>query len=192
MSKQNDLFRQIVDKYHLSDPVTSAHQEFILKSRKKNLKQILKKKGKYGLIFWAVLGINFIVRNFGIKISFVQSQVLLGLTTLTITAGTTTGVYQGAKYVYKEIIQKDEPVIEEQKEIKSEETLIEQIDKGKTITIPVNNEKLQSIEQKSPPISEVETISNEETTLKEETDKQTPVNPKKKEEEDPVTIIPSL
>ncbi|OHD63496.1 MAG: hypothetical protein A2176_11340 [Spirochaetes bacterium RBG_13_51_14] len=103
MNTSVEQFHQLLGRYKLSRPVSPGDQEYIINSRKQDLKDLLRKKGKYSLILWIVIAIYAGIRKFGIHITMVQSKIIAGMTAVAVVSGSSTGVYQGTKYVIKAI-----------------------------------------------------------------------------------------
>ncbi|HOO72559.1 MAG TPA: hypothetical protein PK926_12425 [Spirochaetota bacterium] len=101
MKGDEQVFNMIMAKYRLSEPLTADEQAFVIKSRRKVLKSLLKKYGKYTPLFWFLILLAMMFRNAGVKLTFIQAKALLAAALVTGTAGTSAVTYAGAKYIYE-------------------------------------------------------------------------------------------
>jgi hypothetical protein len=91
--------RNLVDTYKLSRPVSPELQQLVIDSRSPDLRQILMKSGKYGVISWIVIMIFTLFRKYGIHITMIQSKIVAGITAAAVASGSAAVAYRGAKYV---------------------------------------------------------------------------------------------
>lgn len=99
MSTVTEQFGRVLEKYSLSRPLSRDEQRHILKRRKAGLRLILRRKGGYGGLFIAIVGVQLFFRKFGISLSLVQSKIIAGATAAAVSAGSMTGAYTAARYV---------------------------------------------------------------------------------------------
>jgi len=99
MSAATEQFGRVLEKYSLSRPLSRDEQRHILKRRKAGLRLILRRKGGYGALFIAIVGVQLFFRKFGISLSLVQSTIIAGATAAAVSAGSMTGAYTAARYV---------------------------------------------------------------------------------------------
>ena len=71
-----EILRQVLEKYKISMPINPAVRKHIMKSRKKVLVNVFKHYGQYNIIIAAALVVYFPIRKIGISASLVQSAVI--------------------------------------------------------------------------------------------------------------------
>lgn len=99
MSAATEQFGRVLEKYSLSRPLSREEQRYVLKRRKAGLRRILRRKGGYGALFMAIIGVQLFFRKFGISLSLVQSTIIAGVTAAAVSAGSMTGAYTAVRYV---------------------------------------------------------------------------------------------
>ncbi|HOW82427.1 MAG TPA: hypothetical protein PK573_07705 [Spirochaetota bacterium] len=113
MTENAELYSMVMGKYRMSDTLTAEEQAFMLESRKRVLRAILKKYRKYSTALWFVIAVAIAFRNIGIKLSFIQAKVALGVALIVGAAGGSAASYAGAKYIYEHVRQRDVPEVRE-------------------------------------------------------------------------------
>src|SRR4030067_2830344 len=93
-----EQFKLLLEKYKLLEPVSHEQQDYISQQRQADLQALLKKIGRYGVIFWLSILIYSGLKKFGITVTLIQSKIILGITAITIASGSGAGVYTGTKY----------------------------------------------------------------------------------------------
>ncbi len=91
-------FEMLVEKYRLTEPVPEEIQNYGLKSRDENLLIILKKTGEYTLIFAVLLKFYYLMKNSGLKITFIQARIILLSAALTIGLAASIATYKVIAY----------------------------------------------------------------------------------------------
>ncbi len=101
MNETVEKFSLLLSNYRLSEPISAEQQEYIIKRRKSELRDLLKVTGRLGVFFWLAVIIYEGFKSVGIKLSFVQCKIILGITAAAMAAGSGTGIYSGSKYFMK-------------------------------------------------------------------------------------------
>lgn len=104
MNNDKQRLRHLVDAYRLSRPVSPELQRIAIKSRKPDLRRILKKSGRYGLLSWLVIMIFMLFRKYGLQVTMLQSKIIAGITAAAVASGSAAGTYKGVKYIIEAAI----------------------------------------------------------------------------------------
>lgn len=101
MSDDIKRLRTLIDTYKISRPVSPEHQQYVIGSRMPDLRQVLKKTGRYSLAAWIVIMIFSLFRKYGFHITMIQSKIIAGITAAAVASGSAAAVYGGARYIMK-------------------------------------------------------------------------------------------
>ncbi len=185
MNDDIQRLRKLVDTYKLSRPVSPELQQYVIDSRTPDLRNILRRSGKYGLVSWFVIMIYMLFKKYGFHITMMQSKIIAGITAAAVASGSGAVIYRGAKYIIDasvrppakidETIDRAEPGIENHTENILPDAPIEQKKAQEKQTIPVNKE--------------MEDPGNEKPT---ESGKMEKVKKKKEPEHNVISDVPSL
>lgn len=99
MNNDKQRLRHLVDAYRLSRPVSPELQRVAIKSRKTDLRRILKKSGRYGLLSWFVIMVFMLFRKYGLHVTMLQSKIIAGITAAAVASGSAAGTYKGVTYI---------------------------------------------------------------------------------------------
>jgi hypothetical protein len=186
MSDTVEKLKILLATYKISGPISPNQQDYIIKQRKSDLKDLLKKTGGYGSIFWLSVLMYEGLRKFGIQVTLVQSKILLGITATLIVSGSSAGVYTSAKYIINVINRQHVKVEEKMIERKAEQINFNK--KKSDQNKPLNEKK---IENKST-YKDIEAKKTVEKNSKQEKDTNKNIKQKSDFDSDPFGNVPTL
>ncbi len=87
------LLQQLMEKYKLPEPVPAAVRDFVLRSRRKTLLNIMRKLDIYSPIFGVIIFVFFFLKKLGFNVTIVKTTIIIGLSSLLLSASISYGIY---------------------------------------------------------------------------------------------------
>ncbi|MCP4134069.1 MAG: hypothetical protein GY754_24065 [bacterium] len=106
-TNENEIFDELLTKTRLKKPIPPNEREFSRKSARKMHIAVLKKAGRYRPLYGVILYVFHFMTGLGIKVSVVQSAVLLGVVSIVLAGSVSSGTYAVIQYAST-----DEPLME--------------------------------------------------------------------------------
>ncbi|MCP4134699.1 MAG: hypothetical protein GY754_27235 [bacterium] len=152
IEKDIETTRKVLEQCGLAEPVPEEYQKILRKKRRKELVKLLKKAGDYGFFEGAVLYVFFAFAKMGLRLSVFQSAVVLGVASVAVAAGVSSGGYTAIDHF---VLSKSAPekTVEETKIVKKETPVPKKIKYISPVYLSIDGTNidkkvLSSIEQK--------------------------------------------
>lgn len=107
MKSNISIYHNILKKYKMVQPIDIEIQSYIISSRKSNLKSTLKKLGNFSFLYYWAFTINIFLRKFGIRVSMLQSKIILCIVISLVSVSGASASYYTSKYIYKRLFESD-------------------------------------------------------------------------------------
>ncbi len=98
MNSRIESFETLLSRCRLRNPLPADLRARAVRSRK-NAKEIFQKAGTYSLMLWLTFRLFMLLRDFGIKATFLQVKVLIGIIAVNAVVTAPAGGYYAVKYI---------------------------------------------------------------------------------------------